>query len=318
MPCAAGTGGDEAGSSDDGEGGVVGWGWDGVGVRPGVSGGLEHGLALGGELLEDVLGGGVDAAEAPGGAELCGGVVGGHAVQDVVADLAFVDEDSGGAGCHVGGHHDIEDDLGVGAAGGAGDAVEQDGGDGDGGELGGGEVLGDVSRVEAIEFEQADGLSGAGESDVGRIGGAEVSADEVSSGTGAGEVGHGRYGERGGAQVEGLGWREVVESGYIERGNAKGEFGLGVGREEGTARGVRVGLDVGLEGGFHVGDRAGDAEDEPVGVGVDDGEMIAFGELDDCLIVLFGGAELGRELLWRQVLPVAGAERVGEVGEEGV
>jgi len=53
------------------------------------------------------------SCEGPGSAELFGEVIGRHAVEDVVADQAFIDDDAGESGGHGDGHLNIEGDLDV-------------------------------------------------------------------------------------------------------------------------------------------------------------------------------------------------------------
>jgi hypothetical protein len=184
----------------------------------------------------------------------------------------------------------------------------------------------------AVELQQTDGLAGSGEGDTGRVGGAEVLADEIAARAAAGDLernGGERLGlERLGAerlsverlaiQRHGLGRREVVQAADVEGLDAGGDRGLAVGGVELAAGGVAVGVDLEVEGVLHVGDGSRDAEDGAVGMGAGDGEAVLLGELDDGLVILLGGAELIGELGWSEEVLEVRAGRVGDLSEESV
>ena len=153
-----------------GEVGTVARRGNGSGIRIRIARGIEAGLALRRQLLENLRGGGVRGI-CPRDADLVGGVIRGDLVQDVVRAGAFVDDDAGQTRGHGNGHLDIQGNLVVGDAGAAVVTVQQHGCYRNIREAGGGLVGGDVALIEArVELHQGQGLAGARQGNARRIG----------------------------------------------------------------------------------------------------------------------------------------------------
>ena len=65
-------------------------------------------------------------------------------------------------------------------------------------------------------------------------------------------------------------------------------------------------------------DGAGDVEIDAIGRGCGNGEAVLLGEIDDGVVVVFGGAELRGKLLDGEEMVVAGTGGIVEIVEEGI
>ena len=309
-------------------------------VGPIVPRGLEEGLPLGGELLEDQGGGGIPEA-GPGTTDLLGLVVGGHLVQHQVrggCPVGFlINHHLAQARSHGNHHFNVQGNLhdAVRIGGVELEPVHRDVQEGHIGQSRQAFIALDVRCVIALELHQGHGLPGAGQANAGGIGVAEVGPPKKPAGgrtrrqggRRGGRVhrrrGRGESGRRDFEEMmdildmgHGPGPLQVVQAADMRQGHiqVQGRFvfgGVGLAAVRAPVPGQ-----ADVQGALHLCRGARNFQEDPVGGSPQDVQFFRTGEGHDRLVVRLAGPVIFGELLGREVMAVKGALGVVDLFQE--